>query len=89
MPKYRKTICQDTGFSKGMWFIAPIDLRKKFYFCNNCQKEHLVKEGVVKDENLKKNKIPKTSSSVTSISPLPDKLQRRLIKNFEDWIIEK
>ena len=51
MPKYRKTICQDTGFSKGMWFIAPIDLRKKFYFCNNCQKEHLVKDGVVKEEN--------------------------------------
>lgn len=49
MVKYRKTICQDESFSKGMWFFAPIDLRKKYYKCNNCQKEHLVKEGVVKN----------------------------------------
>lgn len=45
MPKYRSTICQDEGFSKGMWFFSPIDLRKKYYFCHHCQKEHLVKEG--------------------------------------------
>ncbi len=48
MPKYRKTLCQDHGYSKGMGFYAPIDLRKKYYFCNHCQKEHLVKEGIEK-----------------------------------------
>ncbi len=47
MTKFRATICQDEGFSKGMSFFAPIDLRKKFYFCNHCQKEHLTKLGVV------------------------------------------
>jgi len=50
MPKYRKTVCQDEGFSKGMWFFSPIDLRKKYYKCNHCQKEHLVKDGIVKDK---------------------------------------
>lgn len=48
--KYRITYCQDEGFSKGMWFFAPIDLRKKFYFCHHCQKEHLTKEGVKKEK---------------------------------------
>jgi hypothetical protein len=52
MPKYRTTICQDEGFSKGMWFYAPIDLRKKFYKCNHCQGLHLVKEGLVIDESV-------------------------------------
>ena len=50
MPKYRKTICQDEGLSKGMWFYAPIDLRKNYYFCHNCQKNHLTKEGVIKEK---------------------------------------
>lgn len=50
MPPYRVTYCQDEGISKDMWFFAPIDKRKKFYFCNHCQKEHLVKEGLVKKE---------------------------------------
>jgi hypothetical protein len=53
MPKYRNTRCQDPGFSKGMWFYAPIDMRKKYYFCNHCQKEHLVKDGVAKIVTLK------------------------------------
>jgi len=48
MPKYRVTYCQDPGFSKGMWFHSPIDLRKKYYFCNHCQKDHLTKEGLHK-----------------------------------------
>lgn len=47
MPNYRMTYCQDNGFSNGMWLYAPIDLRKKYYKCNHCQNEHLVKEGVV------------------------------------------
>lgn len=51
MPKYRMTLCQDEGFSKGMSFFCPIDLRKKYYFCHNCQKEHLTKEGVVLQKN--------------------------------------
>jgi hypothetical protein len=51
MPKYRMTICQDSGFSKGMWFFVPIDLRKKFYFCHHCQKLHLTKEGLKKEKN--------------------------------------
>jgi hypothetical protein len=50
MAKYRKSICQDQGFTKGMWQYSSIDLSKKFYFCSHCQKEHLVKEGVVKDK---------------------------------------
>lgn len=50
MPPYRITICQDKGFSNGMWFFAPIDLRKKYYFCNHCQGWHLVKEGLKKNE---------------------------------------
>lgn len=50
MPKYRMTICQDKGYSKGMRFFAPIDLRKKYYKCNHCQKEHLVKDGLVKEK---------------------------------------
>lgn len=49
--KYRKTICQDEGFSKGMWFIAPIDRRKKYYLCHHCQKEHLTKEGLFVDKS--------------------------------------
>ncbi len=49
MPRYRTTRCQDDGLSKNMWFFSPIDLRKKYYKCNHCQKEHLVKDGVVKD----------------------------------------
>ena len=44
MPRYQITYCQDEGFSKGMWFYAFIDLRKKYYFCHHCQKNHLVKE---------------------------------------------
>lgn len=55
MPKYRTTYCQDEGFSKGMWFYAPIDMRKKNYFCHHCQKEHLVKEGM-KDPKIIKEK---------------------------------
>lgn len=47
--KYRMTLCQDKGLSKGMWFYTPIDLRKKFYFCNHCQKSHLTKDGLVKE----------------------------------------
>ncbi len=54
MPPYRMTYCQDEGFSKGMWFYAPIDLRRKEYFCNLCQKKHLVKDGVLKDEKIMK-----------------------------------
>lgn len=61
MPKYRITICQDEGFSKGMWFFAPIDLRKKFYFCNHCQGHHLVKEGVV----IEKSVTPPTGTVTT------------------------
>jgi hypothetical protein len=49
MPKYQITICQDTGFTKGMWFILPLDLRKKYYLCHHCQKKHLVKEGLKKE----------------------------------------
>lgn len=49
MVKYRMTYCQDEGFSKGMWLFAPIDLRKKYYFCNHCQKNHLTKEGLNKN----------------------------------------
>lgn len=48
MPKYRLTKCQDRGFSNGMWQFSRIDLRKKYYKCIHCQKEHLVKEGFVK-----------------------------------------
>lgn len=50
MPKYRITLCQDEGFSNGMWFYAPIDLRKKYYFCNHCQGWHLTKKGLKKNE---------------------------------------
>lgn len=50
MPKYRKFICQDNGFSKGMWFIAPVDCRKKYYLCHHCQKLHLVKDALVKED---------------------------------------
>jgi len=50
--KYRKTLCQSDGVSKGSLFFAPIDMRKKYYFCNHCQKEHLVKEGVIKEKPL-------------------------------------
>jgi hypothetical protein len=50
MAKYRMTYCQDSGFSKDMWFLGPIDLRKKFYFCHHCQKNHLTKEGLKKNE---------------------------------------
>lgn len=64
MPKYRKTICQDKGFSNGMWLITPIDLRKKFYFCNHCQKEHLVKEGLVKEIGLDKSKRKKPEGKI-------------------------
>lgn len=46
MAKYRITYCQDEGETLGMWFYAPLDLRKKYYMCNHCQKLHLVKEGV-------------------------------------------
>jgi hypothetical protein len=46
MPGYVKTYCQDQGFSNGMWFFAPIDRRKKYYFCHHCQKEHILKEGI-------------------------------------------
>lgn len=63
MPKYRTTICQDEGFSKGMWFYAPIDIRKKYYFCNNCQGHHLVKEGLVKEEVDKHKPIKNYSLS--------------------------
>jgi hypothetical protein len=48
MPKFRLTKCYDDGYTKGMWFCAPIDMRKKYYKCHHCQKEHLVKDGVVK-----------------------------------------
>lgn len=51
MPRYQTTICQDEGISKGMWFYAPIDMRKKFYFCDLCQRHHLVKDGVIKEKN--------------------------------------
>lgn len=50
MAKYRKTVCQDKGFSKGMWQFSSIDLRKKYYRCHNCQKDHLVKDGFVKEK---------------------------------------
>ncbi len=50
MPKYRQTHCQDEGFSKGSWFFAPIDLRKKYYFCHHCQKNHLTKQGLIAPE---------------------------------------
>lgn len=46
--KYFMTLCQDEGFTKGMWFFTAIDRRKKFYKCNHCQKIHLTKEGIVK-----------------------------------------
>lgn len=42
--KYHITYCQDPGLSKNMWFYLPIDLRKKYYLCAHCQKEHLTKE---------------------------------------------
>jgi len=54
MAKYRLTICQSKGFSGGMWFFSPVDLRKRFYFCNHCQGHHLVKEGLVKDKSFMK-----------------------------------
>ncbi len=53
MTKYRNTLCQDEGVTKNWWFFAPIDLRKKYYFCHHCQKDHLVNEGVVKDGSNK------------------------------------
>lgn len=62
MPKYRTTICQDKGFSEGMFFYAPIDLRKKYYKCNHCQGFHLTKEGVVKEES-----VEPPSSTVTTL----------------------
>jgi|GEM_PF-3084890 hypothetical protein len=52
--KHVKTFCQDQGFSNGMWLYCPIDLRKKYYFCNHCQKEHLVKEGIRKNNHEEK-----------------------------------
>jgi DNA-directed RNA polymerase subunit RPC12/RpoP len=52
MAPYRQTLCQDEGFSKGMMLIAPIDLRKKYYFCPHCQKEHLVKDGLITKKNV-------------------------------------
>ncbi len=51
--KYKVTYCQDEGFSKGMWFYSPIDLRKKYYFCNHCQKEHLTKDRLKVDNKSK------------------------------------
>jgi hypothetical protein len=56
MPKYRLTACQDKGFTGGMWFYGRIDLRKKYYKCDRCQKDHLVKEGLVKGQGLEKKK---------------------------------
>jgi len=53
MPKYRITICQNEGHTKGMWCFAPIDLRKKYYKCNHCQGFHMVKQGVIKWINPK------------------------------------
>ena len=56
MPKYRMTYCQDDNLlNKGAFFFAPIDLRKKHYFCHHCQKHHLVKDGLKKPTNLKLN----------------------------------
>lgn len=57
MSKYRKTICQDEGYTKGMWFLSPIDLRKKYYKCNHCQKKHLLKEGLVKENEATRGKV--------------------------------
>jgi hypothetical protein len=48
MAKYRMTYCKDEGFCKGLWYFAPIDLRRKYYKCGHCQKEHLTKEGLKK-----------------------------------------
>lgn len=53
MPKYRVTYCQDEGWINGAWLCSAIDLRKKYYFCNHCQKQHLVKEGLKKPEGKK------------------------------------
>ena len=50
MTKYRVTICQDEGFTNGMWEYGPVDLRKKFYKCHHCQKDHLVKHGLKKEK---------------------------------------
>ncbi len=70
MPKYRKTVCQDEGFSKGMWLFSPIDLRRKYYKCNHCQKQHLVKDGLVKGDK----------ETITSIQETEFRLARRLRK---------
>lgn len=46
MVQYRITYCQEEGFTKGFCYFAPIDLRKKYYHCGHCQKEHKTKEGL-------------------------------------------
>ncbi len=55
MPKYRKTICTDPFWMKlnlgTAWGYQPVDLRKKYFTCINCNKEHLVKENVIRNAN--------------------------------------
>lgn len=44
--KYRKTRCTDPSSIKitgPAWGYQPIDLRKKYFICIHCKKEHLVK----------------------------------------------
>jgi hypothetical protein len=53
--KYRITECQDEGMTRGWWYFAPVDLRRKYYHCGHCQKEHLTKEGVISESNYRKN----------------------------------
>lgn len=54
--KYRKMICQDEGITKGWWYVAEVDLRKRVYKCGHCQKEHLVKAAYEKDGCIDKRK---------------------------------
>ncbi len=56
MPRYQKTLCQDDGWTKGFWLLCPIDLRKKYYFCSHCGKDHKTREGVEKKDVRRPNK---------------------------------
>ena len=52
--KYRSAICTDLEFLKvfpvGGWTYQPIDMRKKYYKCLHCQKDHETKKNVKKEE---------------------------------------
>jgi hypothetical protein len=44
MPKYRLIICEDEGLTKNFWGFIPLDLRKKYFLCPHCKKNHLIKK---------------------------------------------